>query len=316
MNSLKFSVVIPCYNASKWIDKALTSLESQSYKPLDVIVVDDGSTDDSIEAVNNYKQHSSLDILILSQKNAGPAAARNLGVSQSKGDYIAFLDADDHWETDKIATDASYLANSKYKILVSNVNLVDNAGVVIRSNNNDYSNDSTEVCEKLFLGKLSMMTPTLVIERELFNKLGGFSKKLRYKEDHLLILKAVDYSGGLGFYTSCKTNVRIHEGSMRNNINYFNLLRGYLNFEREVVSFKPELQKFKSVFRSFLYFSIAKSYSSSSRKHSLYWIIKSLRENPKNIKALILLFLLPFGVDKNSLVKIKSMFRGRHVRKR
>lgn len=316
MNFLKFSVVIPCYNASKWIEKALTSLESQNYKPLDVIVVDDGSTDDSIEVVNNYKQRSSLDILVLSQKNAGPAAARNLGVSQSKGDYIAFLDADDHWDTDKIATDASYLANSNYKILVSNVNLVDNAGFVIRSNNNDYSNDSTEVCEKLFLGKLSMMTPTLVIERELFNKLGGFSKKLRYKEDHLLILKAVDYSGGLGFYTSCKTNVRIHEGSMRNNINYFRLLRGYLNFEREVVGFKPELKKFKNIFRSFLYFSIAKSYSSSSKKRSVYWTIRSLRENPRNIKAIILLFLLPFGVDKNSLVKIKSMLRGGYVRKR
>ena len=316
MNSLKFSVVIPCYNASKWIDKALTSLESQNYKPLDVIVVDDGSTDDSVEVVNNYKQRSSLDILVLSQKNAGPAAARNLGVSQSKGDYIAFLDADDHWDTDKIATDASYLAKSNYKILVSNVNLVDNAGVVIRSNHNDYSNDSTEVCEKLFLGKLSMMTPTLVIERELFNNLGGFSKKLRYKEDHLLILKAVDYSGGLGFYTSCKTNVRIHEGSMRNNINYFKLLRGYLNFEREVISFKPDLQEYKNIFRSFLYFSIAKSYSSISRKQSVYWVIKSLKENPKNIKAIILLFLLPFGVDKNSLVKIKSMLRGRNVRKR
>ncbi|MFS1895233.1 glycosyltransferase family 2 protein [Vibrio lentus] len=315
MNSLKFSVVIPCYNASKWIEKALTSLESQNYKPLDVIVVDDGSTDDSIEVVNNYKQRSSLDILVLSQKNAGPAVARNLGVSQSKGDYIAFLDADDHWDTDKIATDASYLANSNYKILVSNVNLVDNAGVVIRSNNNDYSNDSSEVCEKLFLGKLSMMTPTLVIERELFKKLGGFSKKLRYKEDHLLILKAVDYSGGLGFYTACKTNVRIHEGSMRNNINYFRLLRGYLNFEREVVSFKPELKKLRHIFRSFLYFSIAKSYSSSSKKRSFYWVVKSLKEDPKNIKAIILLFLLPFGVDKNSLVKIKSMLRGGYVRK-
>ncbi|RPF12623.1 glycosyltransferase family 2 protein [Vibrio crassostreae] len=315
MNSLKFSVVIPCYNASKWIEKALTSLESQNYKPLDVIVVDDGSTDDSIEVVNNYKQRSSLDILVLSQKNAGPAVARNLGVSQSKGDYIAFLDADDHWDTDKIATDASYLANSNYKILVSNVNLVDNAGVVIRSNNNDYSNDSSEVCEKLFLGKLSMMTPTLVIERELFKKLGGFSKKLRYKEDHLLILKAVDYSGGLGFYTACKTNVRIHEGSMRNNINYFRLLRGYLNFEREVVSFKPELKKLRHIFRSFLYFSIAKSYSSSSKKRSFYWVVKSLKEDPKNIKAIILLFLLPFGVDKNSLVKIKSMLRGVYVRK-
>lgn len=315
MNSLKFSVVIPCYNASKWIEKALTSLESQNYKPLDVIVVDDGSTDDSIEVVNNYKQRSSLDILVLSQKNAGPAVARNLGVSQSKGDYIAFLDADDHWDTDKIATDASYLANSNYKILVSNVNLVDNAGVVIRSNNNDYSNDSSEVCEKLFLGKLSMMTPTLVIERELFKKLGGFSKKLRYKEDHLLILKAVDYSGGLGFYTARKTNVRIHEGSMRNNINYFRLLRGYLNFEREVVSFKPELKKLRHIFRSFLYFSIAKSYSSSSKKRSFYWVVKSLKEDPKNIKAIILLFLLPFGVDKNSLVKIKSMLRGVYVRK-
>ena len=87
------SVIIPCYNVEKTVLKALKSVENQTYKNIEIVIVDDGSTDDSFNIVNNHP--SSANIRIIRQENKGASAARNTGIMEAKGDYIAFLDADD-----------------------------------------------------------------------------------------------------------------------------------------------------------------------------------------------------------------------------
>lgn len=93
---LKFSVVIPVYNGEKFIIRALNSLKNQSYKNLEIIVVNDGSTDDTTKIVSSFaSENTGLDIKYFSQENSGPSTARNFGLSVATGDYVAFLDADD-----------------------------------------------------------------------------------------------------------------------------------------------------------------------------------------------------------------------------
>lgn len=89
---LRVSVVIPCYNYGRYLADAIESCLKQSYTNLEIIVVDDGSTDDSKDIVLKYKANG---VKYVRQDNAGPASARNLGIRESKGDYICFLDADD-----------------------------------------------------------------------------------------------------------------------------------------------------------------------------------------------------------------------------
>ena len=113
---MKFSVIIPLYNKAPYIRKALESVLAQTYTDYEVIVVDDGSTDDScaiadeivreamgngfwvIDEETNRQSPIANRLMLLKQQNAGVSAARNNGVAQAHGDYIAFLDADDWWE--------------------------------------------------------------------------------------------------------------------------------------------------------------------------------------------------------------------------
>jgi glycosyltransferase involved in cell wall biosynthesis len=96
------SVVIPAFNASATIDETLRSVRSQSHRQLEIIVVDDGSTDDTVVIV---KRHAAQDsrITIITQRNSGVAAARNAGWQAARADFVAFIDADDLWTPSKIA---------------------------------------------------------------------------------------------------------------------------------------------------------------------------------------------------------------------
>ena len=108
----EISVVIPAYNASASIIKCIDSIFSQTYPIKEVIVVDDGSSDDTYIKLVTYKEKFGLDILrIEKQINSGPSVARNKGIMLATGEWIAFLDADDRWEKEKIAHQVKCLDN-------------------------------------------------------------------------------------------------------------------------------------------------------------------------------------------------------------
>ncbi len=90
----KFSIIVPVYNVEKYIKKCLDSIFNQSFKDFEVIVVNDGTKDDSMKIVNNY------DVIVVSQENMGLSEARNNGVKKAKGEYIIFIDSDDYIEKD------------------------------------------------------------------------------------------------------------------------------------------------------------------------------------------------------------------------
>ena len=101
MEDLQFSIVIPLYNKEKYIDRAIQSIINQTITSWELIIVDDGSTDTSIKHVSKYTDQR---IHLYKQKNQGPAVARNTGITHSKGQLVAFLDADDVWEDNFLET--------------------------------------------------------------------------------------------------------------------------------------------------------------------------------------------------------------------
>ena len=105
MNKPLVSVIVPTYNCGPFVAEALDSILSQDWQPLEVIAVDDGSTDDTLEVLRRYGDK----IRLLQQPNGGPAAARNLAVHESRGEYLAFLDADDLWLPGHLRVLVSYL---------------------------------------------------------------------------------------------------------------------------------------------------------------------------------------------------------------
>lgn len=101
-NNITVSVVIPVYNASKTINRCLSSVYGQTYKDYEVIIVNDGSTDSSQKLIEDLMESSSIPVKLINQENKGVSVARNIGIQEARGKYIAFLDSDDEWEKEKL----------------------------------------------------------------------------------------------------------------------------------------------------------------------------------------------------------------------
>lgn len=172
------SVVIPMFNNAHSILKALESVEAQTKKVHEVIIVNDGSLDNSAEVVKNYMRTSALDIQLFNQVNSGPSKARNVGITKSTGDLIAFLDADDHWVPNKIESQVQVLNCFPKAGLVScNRNeekfprfLIFGFGTLVR------------LPTKLHLIKNFCPTPTVIMRREIALK-ELFDESMRHLED-------------------------------------------------------------------------------------------------------------------------------------
>lgn len=173
MNSL-ISIIMPTYNREKYIAQALRSLLEQDYRPLEIIVVDDGSTDATRQIVESF---ASDRIRYVYQENSGVAAARNLGLSMASGDFLAWLDSDDYYLPGKLTAQMQYLADHP------------DAGLVF-TQVEDFYNDHAErlimdedVCRKIsFVGTHVCLSSSLV-RRTVFNKVGKFAECLRIYED-------------------------------------------------------------------------------------------------------------------------------------
>ena len=119
MNGL-VSVVIPLYNKESYIIETLQSVLNQTYANLECIIVDDGSTDNSVEIARDFISENKLPWNLITQKNSGQTKTRNHGIQQARGEYIAFLDSDDLWPLNKIELQVDALEKNPNSVLVLN----------------------------------------------------------------------------------------------------------------------------------------------------------------------------------------------------
>jgi glycosyltransferase involved in cell wall biosynthesis len=188
---VKVSVIIPVYNAARCVAVAVGSVLAQSFTDYEIIVVDDGSTDDITEALRPYGNR----VRLLRQENAGPAAARNTGINAANGDWIAFLDADDEWLPEKLAVQMAILEkNPQLKWCGSNLFLeldgnqrpaVNPAVVAKTVGPKDYfENYFRDSIKGHSPTAIITSTITLVIHKSVFDAVGLFDISLLREEDH------------------------------------------------------------------------------------------------------------------------------------
>src|SRR5574343_122865 len=116
-NIYSIDAIIPTYNQSMFILDAIKSIENQTYKPLNIFIIDDGSNDDTFDIVNKYIPTSQIPIIYHKKENGGPNSARNFGLKLSKADFVAFLDSDDTWDKDKLSEQINLFEKSEFKNL-------------------------------------------------------------------------------------------------------------------------------------------------------------------------------------------------------
>jgi len=164
------SVIIPVFNGERFIAQAIQSVLDQNYELLEIIVVDDGSTDNTAGVVKNLEGK----IQYFYQKNTGIAAARNMGLELAKGELIAFIDADDVWVKNKLSLQCSLLKDNPTVDMIYGFLLVTQMIPPDKLKQIDLEKE-----KGLFATQLGSM----LIKRTVFDRVGGFDEEMRLAED-------------------------------------------------------------------------------------------------------------------------------------
>ncbi|RMD86144.1 MAG: glycosyltransferase [Candidatus Dadabacteria bacterium] len=188
-----FSVVIPAYNAEEVIEDALNAVLAQTFKNYEVIVINDGSTDNTGAVIKQFmKSAPEMKFSFIEQKNLGIGAARNAGMKRANGEFAAFLDADDVWYEDKLERVYSVLKeNPEIDLVCHDENLVHNGKVVRRNVYGPY----TTYYDLLFKGNC-ISTSATVVRKDKVIRAGLFSEDLGFNgvEDYELWLRLSKFS--------------------------------------------------------------------------------------------------------------------------
>jgi glycosyltransferase involved in cell wall biosynthesis len=210
----KVSVIVPLYNGERFIRSAIDSVFCQTLQDLELIVVDDGSTDRGKEIVSEVQGT----VRYVYQKNAGTAAARNQGFLQSRGEYVAFLDQDDRWYPQKLETQVRQLdENPHIAAVYSDIDVIDEADCVIQRGYLSSWSDSVEA--RGFLGIFSeyprpdAYPSATLIRREIFLRAGMFDpafKKNCFEDVDLWFRVVIVAQGKFHFHAEPLVQIRRH----------------------------------------------------------------------------------------------------------
>ena len=177
------SVIIPTYNRKLIAEAAIKSVVMQDYNNIEIIVVDDGSTDGTFE----YLTRCFPNITILTQNNKGVSSARNLGIKNASGEWIALLDSDDIWLPQKLSIQMSYIEEKKHYSICHTSEIWFRNGV--RVNPMQKHVDSSEDLFRTSLKLCVISSSSVIIHKEVFNKIGLYDESLEVCEDYDLWLR-------------------------------------------------------------------------------------------------------------------------------
>ena len=175
------SCILPVYNGELYLREAVDSILAQTYRPLEIVVADDGSTDGTPDVVASYGKQ----VRYAWQPNTGPGASRNLGLRMAQGDFFAFLDADDLWNPEKLAQQmARFQGRPDLEMCVTYIQ-------------NFWIPELHEEAVRFQNHRLTQpvpgyLTQTLLAQRQLFEKVGYFNTSLRHGHAHEWFLRAAE----------------------------------------------------------------------------------------------------------------------------
>jgi len=197
------SVIIPVYNGEAFLKDAFQSIRQQEYEPLEIIIVDDGSTDNTREIAAGFKK----EVRYHYQPNSGLPATRNRGVEMARGDVIAFLDVDDLWSKDKIRRQVGILRISPtVEIVLGYTQIMMLSGSV----------DGTRVFKEWGEPVLAMSMNCTLFRKSVFDKIGLFDEGQRYSDDWDWFMRARESGIKMAVHKEVVHLYRRHEQNMTN----------------------------------------------------------------------------------------------------
>jgi len=326
------SVITPIYNGSTYLDDAIQSVISQTYQNWELILVDDGSQDNSFDIALNWQIKDKR--IFLSQhpngENKGVSASRNLAIQNSRGDYIALLDCDDEWQNDKLEKQVKiFLQFPNVGIIYTKVKIIDENGHTVQCNTHDINKyylqgivgngEITHPCnifEPMVSGKAWMPCSSVIMRKKEVVDCGLFNTKLIYQvEDHLLFTLVSEKT--LSFFIDQPLcNYRLHSNSYTI-VNKWR--RSFIEYYTELCKYFPPSQYSlieSGLFHSwngyiiFLSLDLVSITKTKENILEMFQVLLNMIMIPSfYLKTKALLFIIPINVFSTLVIKkIKSGF--------
>lgn len=209
---MKVSIVLPCYNAERFIGRCLESLFAQTHRPLELIAVDDGSSDGTLALLEAARTRAPFPMTVLHQVNKGACAARNAGLALATGEYIQFMDADDRLLPEKVARHVSTASRNGWPdVVVGSARIHAHDG---RLKQTDIQQPGGRdpwldlACHRLG------GTPNNLWRREALMKVGGWTEGLRSSQEYDLLFRLLQQRASLAYDPEPLTEVHTRSGSI------------------------------------------------------------------------------------------------------
>ncbi|MEW6570513.1 MAG: glycosyltransferase [Nitrospirota bacterium] len=210
----KVSIIIPTFNRAEFLRSAIKSVLNQTFQDFEIIVVDDASKDNTREVVDRF--HDSRIKYLYHNNNGGEAHARNTGMMNSNGQYIAFLDDDDEWLPDKLRLQVDLLDRSSVKcgLVYTGYVAIDriNEKILLRR----FPVKRGEVQEEILVGNFIGAPSTVVLRRECIERVGLFDERITYGLDYDLWIRISEHYH-FDYVEDCLVIYNIHENRLSNN---------------------------------------------------------------------------------------------------
>lgn len=226
MNTKLVTVGVALYNHEKYIIECLESIVKQSYTNIELIVINDGSSDNSFEVAKNYldNQNYNKNYKIITRSNKGMCNTLNEIAEQAKGKYISFIGSDDYWMLNKIEDQVNYLENNPDIILVhSNSIKVDENCKEIGLLDYSSKKNSGDMFESLILGSGGINTPSHLYKTEIYSKIGFYDSSFKFEDIDFWLRLTKEYR--IGYIDKIHTFYRWHGENLsddKNKLKFYN----------------------------------------------------------------------------------------------
>jgi glycosyltransferase involved in cell wall biosynthesis len=309
------SVVIPCFNGERFLSDAIESVLRQTHGPVEIVVVDDGSTDGSVVVAERYAADGRV-TYVRHESNKGIAAARNTGLRRSRGRFVGFLDQDDLWQEDKVDCQLAALAkdpSGETGVVFSEIDTVPMTPDVVRRERYRKLGeldglDTKELLTQFFMGNSIPIISTL-IRRECFDSVGVFDEEIRSGADDFDLFVRIAQRYRFAYVAKKLAVRRLHESNFTDTEK---MVPDTLRTIARTVAESPSLELVAARARSYHLFCLARDLhvkGEYARAKAAYR--DSISARPSNLKARAGLVLCGWGRIGDALYEMFRRFRDR-----